>query len=166
ELTASLTAEGLDHLTDALALGKGAILTIPHLGNWDLGGAWLGLRGVPITAVAEPLDPPELFDWFVSFREALGVKIVPLTGAAGTAVLRALHAGEVVGLICDRDLVGGGAEVTFFGERTTLPAGPATLALRTGAPLLPVASYFDGPTGHRGVVRPPIPVSRRGRLRA
>src|SRR5207244_7251337 len=144
---------------------QGTIPTIQRLANWDLGGAWMAQPGVPVTAVAEPLEPPELFDWFVAFREALGVKIVPLGAAAGTAVLRALKAGEVVGLICDRDLAGGGAEVTFFGERTTLPAGPATLALRSGAPLLPVAIYFDGPTGHRGVVRPPVAVERTGRLR-
>jgi KDO2-lipid IV(A) lauroyltransferase len=77
-------------------------------------------------------------------------------------VLSALRRNELVGLVCDRDLARTGIEVEFFNERTTLPAGPATLALRTGAALLPTAVYFAGP-GHRGLVRPPIPVERHGK---
>jgi KDO2-lipid IV(A) lauroyltransferase len=68
-------------------------------------------------------------------------------------------------LLCDRDLGGDGIEVEFFGERTTLPAGPATLALRTEAPLLPAAVYFGPQGGHHAVVMPPVPSSREGRLR-
>ena len=68
-------------------------------------------------------------------------------------------------LLCDRDIEGDGVEVEFFGERTTLPGGPATLALRTGATLLPVAVYFRPGRDHLGVVRPPVPVEREGRLR-
>src|SRR5205085_7976812 len=77
----------------------------------------------------------------------------------------ALRANEVACLLCDRDLAGTGIPVEFFGERTTLPGGPAALALRTGAALLPAAVYFEGRHGHRGVVRPPVPVERTGRLR-
>ena len=78
-------------------------------------------------------------------------------------MVRALRANHAVCLLCDRDLDGGGVEVEFFGERTTLPAGPATLALRTGAPLLPAACYYDG-RYHRCEVLPAVPVERRGRL--
>ena len=165
QIDAGLTAEGYEHLVEAHAAGKGAILVVPHLGNWDFGGAWLAIQGIPVTAVAEPVEPPELFEWFAAFRRKLGLKIIPLGPDAGVAVLRAVKAGEVVGLVCDRDIAGGGIEVEFFGERTKLPGGPATLALRTGAPVLPVAIYFDGPHHHRGVVRPPIPIERTGRLR-
>jgi phosphatidylinositol dimannoside acyltransferase len=80
-------------------------------------------------------------------------------------VLRALRANRVVCLLCDRDIAGDGVEVEFFGERTTLPAGPATLALRTGAPLLPVAVYFRPHGGQRGWVQAPVPAERQGRLR-
>ena len=90
--------------------------------------------------------------------------VVPVGSAATGAVARALRANEVVCLLCDRDIQGGGVEVEFFGERTSLPAGPATLALRTGAPVLPCAVYFDG-ASHHGVVRPPLAVEREGRLR-
>lgn len=165
EIDAGLSHEGYARLIDAHRLGRGVILALPHLGNWDFGGAWLATQGLPVAAVAETIEPPELFEWFTSFRRELGLEIIPLDAKAGTAVLRALKAGKVVGLICDRDIGGGGVEVEFFGERTLLPAGPATLALRTGAPLLPAAIYLEGAGGHLGVVRPAIPTDRTASLR-
>jgi KDO2-lipid IV(A) lauroyltransferase len=123
------------------------------------------VRKHPITVVVEALDPPEVFDWFIDLRESFGMNIVRLGPDAGSQVARALKANHVVCLLCDRDIGGGGIEVEFFGERTRLPGGPATLALRSGAPLIPVAVYFRG-SGHVGVCRPPIPVERSGeRLR-
>jgi KDO2-lipid IV(A) lauroyltransferase len=92
------------------------------------------------------------------------MNIIPLDADAGTAVVRALRANHVVCLLCDRDIGGGGVEVEFFGEQTLLPGGPATLALRTGAPVLPVAVYFR-PHDHLGMVCPPVPAVREGRLR-
>jgi KDO2-lipid IV(A) lauroyltransferase len=118
-----------------------------------------------MTVVVEPLEPAEVFEWFAEFRRSLGMTIVPLGPNAGSAVLKALRANQLVGLLCDRDIGGGGVDVDFFGERTTLPAGPATLALRTGAPLLPTAVYFDDHGRHRGVVRPAIDLTRQGSLR-
>jgi KDO2-lipid IV(A) lauroyltransferase len=157
--------DGLDHIDAALAAGSGAIIALPHLGGWDWGGAWLGLRGYPMTVVVEPLEPPELFEWFASWRRSIGLEIVPLGPDAATAVLRALNANHIVGLLCDRDLTGDGCEVEFFGERTTLPGGPATLAFRRGAPLLPAAVYFEPSGRHHAVVQPALPVVREGRLR-
>jgi KDO2-lipid IV(A) lauroyltransferase len=88
------------------------------------------------------------------------MNVVPLGPDAGKAVLRAIKEGHVVALLCDRDIEGTGVEVDFFGETTTLPAGPATLALRTGAPLLPTAIYFRE-RGHYAIVRPPLEIERR-----
>ena len=85
--------------------------------------------------MAERIEPPELFDYFVEQRAAMGLTIVPLDGTSGGTLLATLRAGGLVGLLCDRDIEGNGIEVEFFGERTTMPAGPATLALRTGATL-------------------------------
>lgn len=164
-LDAGMSWEGVGHLEEALAQGKGAIMVMPHLGGWDFGAAWFCALGYKVTVVAERIEPPELFDWFVGLRSDLGMHVVPLGPEAGTAVLRALKNNEVVGLISDRDIGGTGVEVEFFGERTTLPSGPATLALRTGAPILPTAVYFKGRRSHHGVVRPPVPVERTGRLR-
>ncbi|MEY2433007.1 MAG: phosphatidylinositol dimannoside acyltransferase, partial [Acidimicrobiaceae bacterium] len=161
-LDAGMSIEGLEHLEAALAQGRGTILAIPHLGGWEWAGFWLSaVRKHPITVVVEALDPPEVFDWFVDLRESFGMNIVRLGPDAGSQVVRALKANHVVCLLCDRDIGGGGIEVEFFGERTRWPGGPATRALRTGAPLLAVAVYFRG-RGHLGVCRPPIPAERTG----
>lgn len=165
-LDAGFTHEGYAHLDQALAQGRGAIMAMPHLGGWEWSGFWLTqVKGVPVTAVVEQLDPPALFDWFAGLRRSFGFDIVALGPDAGTATARALKANHVLALLCDRDLHGTGPEVEFFGERTTLPGGPATLALRTGAPILPTAIYFDGPDSRHGVVLPPLDTERHGKLR-
>jgi KDO2-lipid IV(A) lauroyltransferase len=156
---------GFEHITDGLERGNGVILALPHVGGWDFAGAWLAGQGIPLTVVAEPVEPPELFEWFAGVRKALGMNVVQLGPDAGKAVLQALRRNEVVCLLCDRDLVGDGIAVDFFDEQTTLPAGPGTLALRTGAPLLPAAVYFEPGGGHHAVVMPPVSAQREGRLR-
>ncbi len=166
DLDAGFTHEGYEHLDAALDAGKGAIMAMPHLGGWEWSGFWLTqVKGFPVTAVVERLDPPDLFDWFVGLRRSFGFEVVPLGPEAGTATARALKANHTLALLCDRDLAGNGPEVEFFGERTTLPGGPATLALRTGAPILPTAIYFDGPSSRHAVVLPPLDTARQGRLR-
>jgi KDO2-lipid IV(A) lauroyltransferase len=164
-LDAGMELEGLEHLQASVERGRGSLLTIPHLGGWEWAGFWeVRTLGHPKTVVVEMLDPPELFEWFAELRRSFGMNIVPLGPDAGGELIRAIKANHIVCLLCDRDIGGGGVEVEFFGERTRLPAGPATLALRTGATLLPTAAYFKG-RGHLGVCRPPIPVEREGTLR-
>jgi phosphatidylinositol dimannoside acyltransferase len=166
ELEAGLTAEGYEHITQALDKGIGPILALPHLGSWEWCAYWLTqVEGHRVTAVVERVEPPALFDWFVEFRERIGIEVVPLGADAGRAVMNAIKSGHIVTLLCDRDITGGGVEVTFFGERTTLPSGPAVLALRTGAPLLPAGVYDRGRLRH-GIVRPPISTERTGSFRA
>jgi KDO2-lipid IV(A) lauroyltransferase len=166
ELGARLTTEGLDHVDAALGTGHGVVLALPHLGGWEWAGAWMASRGYKLTVVVEPLHPTSLFDWFVELREGLGMSVVPLGPSAGGTVLAALGRNEVVCLVCDRDIGGGGVDVEFFGERTTLPGGPAMLALRARSTLLPTAVYFTGRSGHHGVVRPTVSLERRGTMRA
>ena len=161
-LEAAMCYEGIGNIEQARRLGHGVLMAMPHLGAWDWGGAWLSATGFPLTVVAEELEPPELFDWFAGWRRRMGMTVVPLDRAAGAGVMGALRHGEVVGLLCDRDLTGDGVEVEFMGERTRLPAGPATLAVRTGAPLLPCCVLFEG-DHHRGIVQPPVDTRRRGR---
>jgi len=158
-----MRVQGYEHVVTALEDGNGVILALPHLGGWEWAGRWLVERGHGITVVVEEVEPPELFDWFVGLRQQLGMNVVALGGSAGREVLAALRRNDVVCLLSDRDIQRTGIEVEFFGETTTLPAGPATLALRTGAPLLPTAVYFtDRTDGHLGVVRPPIDTERSG----
>jgi len=156
--------EGKDVVDKILAEGKGVLIATPHVGNWDLGAAWFAAHGYQPTTVVEPIEPPALFEWFCSYRRALGLNIVPLGPEAGSVLLKKLREGLMVGLVCDRDLVGNGIEVEFFGERTTFPAGPATLALRAGAPIMAGANYFEG-DAHRCVLRPPIDTSRQGSIK-
>jgi KDO2-lipid IV(A) lauroyltransferase len=156
--------DGRDHVDKALADGKGVIIGTPHLGNWDLGAAWFAAHGYQPTTVVEPIEPPALFEWFCAYRRGLGMGIVPLGPEAGTTLLKKLREGLMVGLVCDRDLSRTGVEVEFFGERTTFPGGPATLALRAGAPLLAGANFFAG-EGHHCIMRPPLDTTRQGTLK-
>lgn len=164
-LDAAITVDGFEHITGALEGGRGVILALPHLGGWEWCGVWLSMGDhAPVTVVVEAIEPPSLFEFFASFRREFGLNIVPLDKDAGGVVLRALNDNHIVCLLCDRDIVGDGIEVDFFGERTTLPAGPATLALRTGAPLLPTAVFHEG-DAHRAVVHPALPTEREGTFR-
>jgi lauroyl/myristoyl acyltransferase len=158
--------EGYEQLPIALEQGRGVILALPHLGGWEWAGRWVTDLGHQLTVVVEPLQPPALFEWFMGLREDLGMKVIPLGPEAAAEVLKSLRNNEVVCLLCDRDIQGGGIEVDFFGEKTTLPAGPAMLAMRAGAPVFPTAVYFtDDIDGHSAIVRPPLDLTRRGGLR-
>ncbi len=157
--------EGVEEIEKALEGGKGAILALPHLGGWEWGAAWMAGRGYRMVAVVETVEPPELFEWFMRQREAYGLEIAPLGPGVSTTLLRALGENRLLCLVSDRDLTGDGVEIEFFGERTTLPGGPATLALRTGATLLPAAVYFAPGRDHAAVIRPPVATHRTGRLK-
>jgi KDO2-lipid IV(A) lauroyltransferase len=148
-------------LRDAYAAGNGVILALPHMGNWDHAGAWLVQSGVPFTTVAERLEPAALFDRFVAFREELGFEVLALSGDERPpfeVLSERLLAGGMLCLLADRDLTAAGVPVTFFGHEATMPAGPAALALRTGAVLLPTTLWYpeDGGPGWRARIHPPV----------
>jgi KDO2-lipid IV(A) lauroyltransferase len=166
DVTARLRfSEGEQHLRDAVHSGRGVIVALPHVGSWEWGAMFLADVGWPMTAVVERLEPPDLFEWFVAKREAIGLSVIPLDDGAGGAVARVLRDGGTVGLLCDRDLQRNGIEVDLLGATTTVPAGPATLAIRSGAILLCAAVYSGPGRDHHVVVTPPIDTSRQGRLR-
>ncbi|NEB78590.1 phosphatidylinositol mannoside acyltransferase [Streptomyces sp. SID14478] len=152
------------HLTEGLAAGKGVVLALPHMGNYDLAGAWVTTElDTPFTTVAERLKPETLYDRFVAYREGLGMEVLPHTGGSAFGTLaRRLRAGGLVCLVADRDLSASGVEVKFFGETTRMPAGPAMLAQQTGALLLPVTLWYDGSPVMRGRVHPPVDVPETG----
>lgn len=165
-LDAHVTSNGLEHVRASIARGQGTIVALPHLGCFEYAAAWMAEIDIPSVVVAEPLEPREVFEWFVATRERLGIKVVELGPAAGAIVTRALTANQLVGLACDRDLTNDGVEVEFFGETTTMPAGPAMLSLRTGATLIPSAAYFRPDGMHHVDMLDPVEVVRtRGRLR-
>jgi KDO2-lipid IV(A) lauroyltransferase len=131
-----------------LAAGRGVVFALPHMGNYDLAGAWVIAKGAgSITTVAERLEPESVYDRFVAFREALGVEVLPASGGTSSAfgiLAQRLRAGKLVCLVCDRDVTGGGMEVEFFGEKARMMGGPAALAVQTGAALMPVILWFEG----------------------
>ena len=166
-VAAGIRYDNLPGILNGLDAGKGVILALPHLGGWEWAGTHLAQYGLKMNVVVEPLEPRDVFDWFVAFRESLGMRVIPVGPQAASRCAAALADNEVLCLLCDRVVAGAaGVEVEFFGERTWLPGGPATLALRTGAALVPAGVYFDGRShGHLGVVRPALPLERTARLR-
>lgn len=163
-LERSVHTDGFEHIEKATREGKGIILAVPHVGNWDIAGAWLVKQGIPLTVVVEKLEPPQLRRWFGDFRESLGMRVLVNEGNVGTELMNALRRNESVALLCDRDVDKSGLSVEFFGENTTIPKGPAMLALRSGAALIPAAAFEDGKR-HNVVIGEPIDVVRNGKLR-
>ncbi|MFB7994761.1 phosphatidylinositol mannoside acyltransferase [Streptomyces sp. NPDC056002] len=156
--------DDVHHLTDGLASDRGVILALPHLGNWDLAGAWVTTAlETPFTTVAERLKPETLYDRFVAYRESLGMEVLPHEGGSAFGTLaRRLRAGGLVCLVADRDLSESGVEVKFFGDTARMPAGPAILAQQTGALLLPVTLWYDESPVMHGRVHAPIEVPETG----
>jgi KDO2-lipid IV(A) lauroyltransferase len=141
------------------------ILALPHLGNWDVAGAWLASAGYPVTVVAEPGPGGDEPVEELRGLDRLGMRVVALGPDAARRLLGDLHENRVVCLVADRDMSGDGVDVEFFGEPTRLPGGPALLALRTGAPLLPAGCYFGAGRRHSARILEPLPTGREGRLR-
>jgi KDO2-lipid IV(A) lauroyltransferase len=129
-----------------LAAGRGVVVPLPHMGNWDQAGAWVIGRGAgSFTTVMERLEPESVYERFVAFREGLGMEVLPASGGSSPfgVLAQRLRAGKLVALPCDRDVTGGGIEVDFFGERALMMGGPAALCVQTGAALMPATLWFD-----------------------
>jgi KDO2-lipid IV(A) lauroyltransferase len=134
------------HLRDAMAQGRGVVVPLPHMANWDWAGAWACAEVAPACTVAERLRPERLYDEFVAYRRKLGMEILPLTG--GDAVMPKLEewvrGGGLVCLLADRDLSRTSVQVRLCDTPARMPRGPAVLARRTGAPLVPVTLHYAG----------------------
>ncbi|MCW2946808.1 MAG: lipid biosynthesis acyltransferase [Actinoallomurus sp.] len=138
---------GVDEIFKELDSGHGVVAALPHMGNYDHAGAWIALSGTPVTTVMERLKPESLYDRFLAYRAGLGMEVLPATGGDGDvfrSLAERLRDGRLVCLVADRDLTASGIEVDFFGRDAKLPAGPAALAVRTGAALRPVTLWYEG----------------------
>ncbi|WP_432495851.1 phosphatidylinositol mannoside acyltransferase [Kineococcus auxinigenes] len=172
--TAGVRAVGVEPLREQLRSGRGAVLFLGHLGNWDHAAAWWAAsESTPVVTVAERLRPEAVFAEFLAFRRRLGVEVLPL-GDPGTfpALVRRARAGAVVPLLADRDLSGSGVPVRFLGETLPMAAGPATLALAAGVPLFPAAVWYEATAARprtlvvevgAQVHRPPVDPARPAR---
>jgi lauroyl/myristoyl acyltransferase len=137
---------GEHNLRDPYAAGRGVVVALPHMANWDWAGAWACATGMPLLTVAERLRPERLYDGFVAYRRSLGMDILPLTGdaAAFPRLVAWAESGGLVCLLADRDLSRAGVEVTLCGAVARMPRGPALLARRTGAALVPATLAYTG----------------------
>jgi phosphatidylinositol dimannoside acyltransferase len=158
-IEAHTTDSGLEAVEAARDAGRGMIFALPHMGNWEYAAPIAHRLNLNVLAVAENLRNRRIRNWFLRLRNSMGLNIILATGAS--QVIRELEAAlaqnAAVALLCDRDLRGKGVTVEFFGECTTMPAGPVSLAIRTGAPLFPAATYFHE-SGHHVVIRPPLEI--------
>jgi lauroyl/myristoyl acyltransferase len=119
--------------------GKGVIFTTMHLGNWDMGGAVLAARGYPVNVIADTFLNDRANAVIVDARQVRGMKVIHSNRAAA-GIVRAMRRNEALAILMDTPPMDGpGVDVKFFGEWTTVPAGPARIALRTGARVIPAA---------------------------
>jgi len=147
-----------------LAAGRGVVVALPHMGNWDQAGAWIIARGAgSFTTVMERLEPESVYERFLTFRQGIGMEVLPASGGDSPfgVLARRLRDGKLVALPSDRDVAGGGIEVDFFGEKALMMGGPAALAVQTGAALMPTTLWYED--GRWGVhVHEEIPVPEFG----
>ena len=132
--TVTVTRENL--LLEGIKSGRGVIVSLPHAGNWDHAGAYFCLKGIHLVTVAERLKPERLFLEFLRYRQAMGMEVLALDSRSIVTLAQRLREGHLVALIADRDLSKSGIDVQFFGKPSRMPAGPAVLALKTGAVFL------------------------------
>lgn len=144
-LLATVRAEGDEPVREQVAAGRGVVMALAHQGNWDHAGAWSAIALARVTTVAERLEPEEVFQTFLEFRQQLGIEILPLTGGPPVfpTLVRRLRDGAFVPLLADRDLTAAGVEVDFLGQPARFAAGPATLALTAAVPLHPVSIWYE-----------------------
>lgn len=146
EIAGKADVTGHEKIFSTLDSGRGVVLALPHVGNYDHAGAWVNQRGAAFTTVMERLKPESLYERFVAYRESLGMEILPLTGSSTSVfgtLARRLREGRLVCLVADRDLSENGVEVQFFGRPARMVGGPAALAVQTGAALMPVSLWYD-----------------------
>ena len=164
-ITSGMSVAGAEQTALAhVKAGRGVLFALPHAGNVDLAAAWIMTRGFgQISVIAERLKPESVFRQFMAYRESLGMEVVPHTGGPSPfgVMARRLREGRLVCLVADRDLSAGGVEVEMFGYKARIGAGPAALAARTGAALMPVMLWFEG-DGWRGHIYPEIPIPAEG----
>jgi KDO2-lipid IV(A) lauroyltransferase len=166
-IVSTVAVENERVLRDAHAAGDGVVVALPHMANWDHAGAWACLTGMPLSTVAERLRPERLYDRFVEYRTGLGMEVLPLTGGQQPleTLLRRARAGRLICLVADRDLSATGVRVDLLDTPASLPAGPAMLARRARAVLLPVTLWYDGPRLRLRIHDPVEPVAGRSGVR-
>jgi KDO2-lipid IV(A) lauroyltransferase len=161
QIIASVVVENEEFLRDPIREGRGCIVSLPHAGNWDHAGAYFCATGIPLTTVAEHLDPEKLFRKFLDYRQQIGMEVLDLDSRVIATLAQRLRAGKLVALVADRDLSKSGVAVSFGGGPARMPAGPAILSLQTGAPLLTAFVKYEK-SGIRIIFEGEVPIPQTG----
>jgi len=161
QIRAITDIEGIDRLYAALEAGKGAVIVTAHLGNVDMMGQVPMAYGIPMSGAVEHIEPERLFRYLLDIRQKHGLRLYPSDGPM-IGLFKALRRGELVGLPIDRAIADNSRAVEFFGEPARLPDGPVRVALRTGAPLIPVFVVRRPDDTFRVVVEPPLDLPHSG----
>lgn len=135
-IQSTVTVNDPELLLEPVRNKRGVVVALPHAGNWDHAGSYFCSLGIPLVTVVERLKPEKLFQKFLEYRQAIGMEALPLDGRVMGTLASRLREGKLVALIADRDLSRSGIDVKFFDGTARMPAGPALLAIRTGADLI------------------------------
>ena len=135
-IQSTVTVNDVELLLEPVRSKRGVVVALPHAGNWDHAGSFFCSQGIPLVTVVERLKPVRLFEKFLEYRQAIGMEALPLDGRVMGTLASRLREGKLVALVADRDLSRSGIDVDFFDGTARMPAGPALLAIRTGADLI------------------------------
>ena len=135
-IQSTVTVNDAELLLEPVRSKRGVVVALPHSGNWDHAGSYFCSQGIPLVTVVERLKPEKLFLKFLAYRQAIGMEALPLDGRVMGTLTSRLREGKLVALVADRDLSRSGIDVKFFDGTARMPAGPALLAIRTGADLI------------------------------
>jgi len=159
-LIGTVKVENEHLLLDPIAAKTGVIVALPHAGNWDHAGAYFCSKGIPLVAVVERLKPDALFKKFLAYRSAMGIEVLPHDGRVIATLAKRLREGAIIALVADRDLSKGAIDVDFFNGKARMPAGPAVLALNTGAPLITAFVSYTSDGIH--ILFRPVRIPKKG----
>jgi len=135
-IQSTVTVNDVELLLEPVRSKRGVVVSLPHAGNWDHAGSFFCSQGIALVTVVERLKPEKLFNKFLEYRTAIGMEALPLDGRVMGTLASRLREGKLVALVADRDLSNSGIDVKFFDGIARMPAGPALLAIRTGADLI------------------------------
>ena len=154
--------DGLEHVESALGAGRGAIIVSGHIGNFSVMARLPAALGLRAALIAERVEPPSLFHYMARLRSAMGIEVIPPGSSTLRRVISLLKEDGILLLAADRDVTGQGHAVLLFGERTTLPAGPVVLAMKTGAALIPAYTLRTAPHHSTVKIKPELALRRTG----
>jgi KDO2-lipid IV(A) lauroyltransferase len=158
-----LVYHGLEeNMLPAIANGKGVIISSGHFGNVELGIQGLMAKGVRVTVLTEPIQPPALSRLLDGLRASKGHTFLTVSFASIKTVLRTVRAGGVVGLMCDRDIEGRSVHLPFCGTPTSVPVGIVELATRTGATIIPIFIHRKNGDACEAFLEPPLELVNSG----